>query len=364
MRSVTMTSPFRRAAARLIVLVAAIVGILTGAGPARAHEVGLSRGEYGVTGAVVTATLTFARRDVAHALRRPLGDDAATAVELERAKPVVQAIFAKGLVVRGDGAACVSGIADASPFETDAVRIVVHATCAAAPHTVAVEASFLASLPFGHRHLVRAPGEAADRPLTLSKRTFAFAAEGATKPATAPLSLLGMGLEHILRGYDHLVFLLGLVIVGGAARQMLVVVTAFTVGHSISLALATLGVFVPNARFVEPLIALSIVYVGVENLARKDRRGRWILTLLFGLVHGFGFAEALRELALPRAELPAALALFNVGVELGQLAVLAVALPLVWIAQRRPWFRDRVAKAVNVAIAIAGAAWFVARVWG
>lgn len=343
-----------------------VVSVLSVAGSARAHDVGLSRGEYAVAGAVVTATLTFARRDVAHALRRPLGDDAATATELERAKPVVEAIFAKRLTVRGDGALCVSAIADAAPFETDAVRIVVRATCASPPRSVAIEAGFLASLPFGHRHLVHAPGVAHETALTLSKRTFAFPAEGAAKPAShvsAPRALFAMGVEHILTGFDHLVFLLGLVIVGGAARELLVVVTAFTVGHSISLALATLGVLVPNARWVEPAIALSIVWIGVENLARRDRRRRWVLTLLFGLVHGFGFADALRELALPRAELPAALALFNVGVEAGQIAVLSVLLPLVWIAGRRAWFRDRVAPAVNVAIAIAGLAWLVARVW-
>ena len=134
--------------------------------------------------------------------------------------------------------------------------------------------------------------------------------------------MLKLGVEHILTGADHLVFLLGLILVGGSLRSLVGVVTAFTLAHSITLALAALSIFAPSPRLVEPAIALSIAYVGVENLFVNDASKRWRITFPFGLIHGFGFAGALREIALPRAQLPIALVSFNLGVELGQLGVL------------------------------------------
>jgi hydrogenase/urease accessory protein HupE len=172
-----------------------------------------------------------------------------------------------------------------------------------------------------------------------------------------------MGVEHILFGYDHLVFLLGLVLVGGRLRAILLVVTAFTVAHSITLGLAVLGVWAPSPRFVEPLIALSVAYVGVENQFVKDAEKRWMITFPFGLVHGFGFAGALGEISLPRAEIPSALLAFNLGVEAGQLAVLALVLPLVFAARKRVWFERKGVKLLSLVIAALGVVWFVLRVF-
>jgi hydrogenase/urease accessory protein HupE len=115
-------------------------------------------------------------------------------------------------------------------------------------------------------------------------------------------------------------------------------------------------------RIVEPAIALSIAYVGIENLFVKDGSKRWRITFPFGLIHGFGFASALQELELPRAQLPAALFAFNCGVEIGQLGVLAVILPLVLLARKNAWVRDRGVKIASLGIALAGVTWFVARV--
>lgn len=352
---------------------------------AAAHEAGLSRGDYAVEGAVVTATLTFAARDVAYAIRTldVNRDGLLSAGELEAARVTLDAAFAKRLVIQGDAAQCASTLAEAAPFENDAVRLVVRATCGGAPRRVHVDVGLLAVLPFGHRHLAHAggavAGDGADALLTLSRRTFSFApapavASSAPAPAPGAAPFLRMGLEHILTGWDHLAFLLGLAIVGGRPRALLIVVTAFTLGHSVSLAIATLGVWVPSARVVEPLIAASIVFVGVENLARRGAaRGeaeasafsakRWRVTLPFGLVHGFGFASALREAAVPRPQLPWALLLFNLGVELGQVLALALAWPLLVAAHRRAWFRDRGAGAVSLAIAVAGLAWLVQRLF-
>jgi hypothetical protein len=139
------------------------------------------------------------------------------------------------------------------------------------------------------------------------------------------------------------------------------VVSAFTLAHSITLALAALSIFAPSPRLVEPAIALSIAYVGVENLFVKDASKRWRITFPFGLIHGFGFAAALREIALPRAQIPIALVSFNLGVEIGQLGVLAIALPLTVAARNAPWFGDRGVKLLSLAIAIGGTALFVER---
>jgi len=187
---------------------------------------------------------------------------------------------------------------------------------------------------------------------------------GPGAPSTAAglaWSLLKLGVEHILTGADHLVFLFGLILVGGRARSLIGVVTAFTLAHSITLALAALGIFTPSPRLVEPAIALSIAYVGIENLFVEDASRRWRITFPFGLIHGFGFAGALREIALPRAQVPVALVSFNLGVEVGQLAVLAVALPITMAARRAPWFGDRGVKALSIAIALGGGVLFVVR---
>jgi hypothetical protein len=173
--------------------------------------------------------------------------------------------------------------------------------------------------------------------------------------------MVKLGIEHILTGADHLVFLFGLILVGGRWRSLVGVVTAFTLAHSVTLALAALSVVAPSPRLVEPAIALSIAYVGVENLFVKDASKRWRITFPFGLVHGFGFAGALRAVALPRAQLPAALVAFNLGVEAGQLAVLSLALPLTVALRGAPWFGARGARTLSVAIAIGGAVLFVMR---
>jgi hypothetical protein len=156
--------------------------------------------------------------------------------------------------------------------------------------------------------------------------------------------------------------LVGLVLVGGPIRSLVGAITAFTVAHSITLGVASLGGWAPSPRFIEPCIALSIAYVGIENWFVRDARGRWRVAFPFGLIHGFGFAGALHEVALSRSEIPAALFAFNLGVELGQVAVLAAIVPLVRIAQKRGLWERVGMRACTMAVALAGVVWFVARV--
>ena len=126
---------------------------------------------------------------------------------------------------------------------------------------------------------------------------------------------------------------------------LLKLVTAFTLAHSLTLAATALGLVAPDPGFVEPAIALSVAYVGLENFFVRDAERRWRIAFLFGLVHGFGFAGVLGEIALPRAELLPALLAFNLGVELGQLALIALALPLLAWLRGRAWFTLRVVPA-------------------
>jgi hypothetical protein len=173
------------------------------------------------------------------------------------------------------------------------------------------------------------------------------------------------GTHHILIGPDHILFLIGLLLLGGSWLALVRIVTAFTIGHSITLSLAALNIVSPPASIIEPAIALSIVFVGADNLVRGDGRDlrAWV-ALTFGLVHGFGFANVLREFGLPREALGWSLFSFNLGVEIGQLAVvLAVASLLTAIRRRSDVIGARVAVAGSVVVIAAGAYWFVQRVF-
>lgn len=174
------------------------------------------------------------------------------------------------------------------------------------------------------------------------------------------------GIHHILIGPDHLLFLFGLLLLGGSIRRLILVVSAFTVAHSVTLSLAALDILSPPESIVEPAIALSIIYVGADNLTvRGGRDMRIWIAFAFGLVHGFGFANVLREMDLPARALGWSLFSFNLGVEIGQVAVvLVVASALAAIRARSEIAGRRLAVAGSVVVIAAGTFWFVERVWG
>jgi hydrogenase/urease accessory protein HupE len=176
---------------------------------------------------------------------------------------------------------------------------------------------------------------------------------------------LPAGIHHILIGPDHLLFLVGLLLLGGTIRQLAVVVTSFTIAHSITLSLAALNLVSPPARIIEPAIALSIVYVGADNLlVREGRDVRAWIAFAFGFIHGFGFANVLREMDLPARALGWSLFSFNVGVEIGQLiVVLIVATTLAWLRARSEAAGRQLAFAGSIVVIAAGTFWFVQRVF-
>jgi hypothetical protein len=171
-----------------------------------------------------------------------------------------------------------------------------------------------------------------------------------------------LGVEHILTGYDHLLFLIALLLGGGSAWALVKIVTAFTLAHSLTLAAAVLDWVVLPGRIVEPAIALSIGWVAVQNLFFPGRGSqRWLVALAFGLIHGFAFSTVLRELALPPDGLAGTLLLFNLGVEAGQAGVVVAALPLLIVLRRASWGEAAI-RSLSLGVLVVAVALFVERV--
>ena len=173
------------------------------------------------------------------------------------------------------------------------------------------------------------------------------------------LRFVWLGIQHIATGYDHLSFLLGLLIATASLGSLVKTITSFTLAHSITLALATFDIVILPSRFTESMIALSIIYVAVENLIRNRSLDRWRITFLFGLVHGFGFSNVLREMQLPRTDLALSLFSFNLGVEIGQLVFVVLLFPALEDLLKRGWTWLR--PAISGTIALLASYWFVQR---
>jgi hydrogenase/urease accessory protein HupE len=183
----------------------------------------------------------------------------------------------------------------------------------------------------------------------------------APRPLAHALEFLKLGVLHIFTGWDHLAFLIGLLVTGGRLPAIVKIVTAFTVAHSVTLSLAALGAVTLPPGLVEAGIALSIVYVALENLFWRNHDRRWLVSFLFGLVHGFGFAAVLRELHLPRSGLAASLFSFNLGVEVGQVAVVLLVIPLLWWSARSP-LHAAMTRSISAVLLSLGLFWLYQRV--
>lgn len=205
-----------------------------------------------------------------------------------------------------------------------------------------------------------APGEASP------PHAIGVVSEGSHAGRQSVWRYLILGFEHIIpEGLDHVLFVLGLFLLATRLRPLLWQVTAFTIAHSVTLALAIYGVVDLPAHIVEPLIALSIAYVAIENIVTTQLKPwRPVVVFLFGLLHGMGFAGVLRKLGLPREDFAAALVLFNVGVELGQLAVIGLAFLAVGWLRHKSWYRKAITVPASCAIAIVGLYWAVTRTLG
>ncbi|MFQ5650131.1 MAG: HupE/UreJ family protein [bacterium] len=214
-----------------------------------------------------------------------------------------------------------------------------------------------------HKNLVKVTrgSETLQAILTVDYREQAFSFAGdAGAVFEQSLQFVWLGMEHIFIGYDHILFLLGLILIGGSLLNLVKMVSAFTVAHSITLILAVLQVVTLPSKLVESVIALSIVYIAAENFFVRKNDQRWLIAFVFGLMHGFGFAGVLTELGLPTNGLVASLLSFNVGVEIGQVTIVAACFPVIlWIAKSH-WQRQ-IVYSLSSLILFFGLVWFVER---
>ena len=356
-----------RSGAAMVFVAAALITLAT---PAQAHTIGLSRGEYRVAGDSLDVTLALARGEVAAAVPSldPEGDGALDQARIAAAEAVLHRDMIAKIRVTANEAPCEGSLVGAVLTEQDGLEVRARYVCSASWDRLAVTLLLLDELSHGHRHAARAVAGPVTTEHLLFRREAGFTIERNATAATESSStsterwggFVRMGIEHILTGYDHLLFLFALVLAGGTLRSLAWAITAFTAAHSLTLGLAVLGLVSPPTRFIEPAIALSVAYVGVENFFAHRRARHW-MTFPFGLLHGFGFAGALGEVSIPRAEVPWALFSFNVGVEIGQLVWMVVLGLLVAQMRRFEWFGRRAVPVLSAVVVIVGLLWFVGR---
>ena len=321
---------------------AAIAVILVAAARAEAHQSSVVYLELDVAGRTVGGTVQIADIDVAPALG--LGERGVDQRAVKEHAAQLGAYLADHLHVTNAGFPCAPTPGAVETVDkSDGFFAVAHLAwqCKRTVADLVVRYDLFFDVDPRHQGFARVvvPGE--------PPREHVFRAQARELQLSRTVTLLDhvrdylyLGVEHIFTGYDHLAFLFGLLVVAGFAtlgsglRYILGVVTAFTVAHSLTLIASGLDLLRLPSRVVEPAIALSIFYVAVENLVVQRPRFRWLLTFGFGLVHGFGFASVLREIGLPPRGLVLSLLSFNVGVELGQLAVVALVSPALWMFAR------------------------------
>ncbi|MFN0119920.1 MAG: HupE/UreJ family protein [Blastocatellia bacterium] len=333
-----------------------------------AHDPGMSAVTLQKDGAEWRAQLTFARADIESLA--PVDADHNGQVspdELNVARAGLQTLMREQIQVSVDGAAVGTNECEVSVSEGDGLRFDMRFPAAAGKEWQ-WRSGILEQLPSGHRQFLALRNGANETigARLLDRGAPVYTLDLSSLPAEHGAvfrRFLALGVEHILLGWDHLAFLLALLITGARLREAGKIITSFTLAHSITLSLATLGAVQLPATIVEPLIAVSIIYVAIENLLRKAPRGRTYLTFAFGLIHGFGFAGALGELGIGANSGGIAVPLlsFNLGVELGQIAIAALTLPLVWKLQTRASLAPRLTYACSLLIAVAGGWWLVQR---
>ena len=226
--------------------------------------------------------------------------------------------------------------------------------------TLQVRSTLYEIMPAGHQHLisVRLSGILHEEILDSRTQQTTFTGVKSTNLQTM-WAFVRLGVEHIFTGYDHLAFLLGLLVATATLGSLVKIITSFTIAHSITLALATFNVVILPSRLTESLIALSIGYVAAENLFNFRAMKRYYITFIFGLVHGFGFSNVLREMDLPRSSLALSLFSFNAGVEIGQITFVMLIFPLMQDLVSSGW--NKLKPAVSIGIACLAVYWFVQR---
>jgi hydrogenase/urease accessory protein HupE len=346
-----------------------VAALLCVAAPAAAHPVPFSYIDARLEPRAVDVTLVAHVFDIAHDLGVERMETLLDPAVLGAKRDAIVNLLAPRLALGADGERLASAAWDeVSPLpDRQAVRLHARVPLARPVGLLAIDARMFPYDP-SHQTFVNVyeGGELRRQAILDANRTRLEYFSGTRQGTIAVLRrFIPAGIHHILIGPDHLLFLVGLLLLGGAFRQLAFVVTAFTVAHSVTLSLAALNIVTPPARLIEPAIALSIVYVGADNLMVSGGRDirAWI-AFAFGLIHGFGFARVLREMDLPRRALGWSLFSFNFGVEIGQLVVVvAVAGALAALRARSEIAGRRLAVAGSIVVIAAGAFWFIQRVF-
>ena len=341
---------------------------------AHAHDPGLSTATLKVFPDRLEAEIIFARADVEALVPLDANHDGLVSPEeFELARPQLEPLArgALSVVVDSDAVALAE-----SGFRLDDINNfhIVAVFRAQGVKVFAAESPLLEKLPRGHRQFISVLDDQdatlAEALLSAEQNVIELNIPKRPAAGSQPVStgtfpdFFVMGVEHILTGYDHLLFLLGLLIAISQFRATLWVITCFTLAHSTTLALAAFDIVHISGRIVEPLIALTIIYVGAENLLSSGApSGRWRLTLIFGMVHGLGFATELKEKLAGAigARIAVPLFSFNLGVELGQIAVAALVLPLILWMRSEPVLLQRSVPVCSAFVMLAGAWWLVQR---
>jgi HupE / UreJ protein len=339
-----------------------VLAVAASASPARAHSGG-STGHAGLTidGASIRYRLTLWPSTMPPAVAEELRLAREGSVP---ARDRLLDIVRDKITLAAQGLRCAVGPGSLAPPApgVESVTFVVEFTCADAVRELLVRDDLFDAFGADHHTIGRidAPGSTTALAFAPDMREARLTLAGAGG-GRGLAGFVALGIEHILTGWDHLLFLLALLLHGGGLLAMVKIVTAFTISHSVTLSLAVLDVVVLPARLVEAVIALSIAAVAAENLfGRPTVTRRWIVSFCFGLVHGFGFSSALRELGLPTQGLLLSLFGFNAGVELGQALVVAVALPALALLRQTGWEKKMIWGA-SMAILVVGLALFVER---
>ena len=322
-----------RARAWLVLAVVAAAALATA--PAGAHNAGVSTSRVVIRGRLVDVEVNALARDYEKAAGVRIAEPASGAVN-----PVALAVMAPSLLayveahatVLADDRRCTPGARKARPADTHVVATMAW-TCPS-DGALRYRVTLFHDVDPAARHVAVIVAGNDEAQAALDRDVPEVALVGAPSVLEVFARFVRAGIEHIFLGYDHIAFLLAVILWGRSLWSLVKVVTAFTLAHSLTLTLAALDVVRLPSSVVEPAIAATIVYVAAENFFVRDIRGRWRATFVLGLVHGFGFAGALREYGLSGDTLVPALAGFNIGVEVGQIAIVALLFPLLLLSDR------------------------------
>jgi hypothetical protein len=351
---------------------------------ASAHQASDAYIHWQVDGQRIEQRVDLSLRDLDRALDLDAdGDTRLTWGEVRSRWSELEALLDDGLRLASEGAGC-AVVARGRPQldrHGDAAHAVLTRTlqCSAPVRRLDVDYRMFAAVDATHRGLARAQlaGAPADAALTAVLPPGGTVQLKLTQPGPGFFGFLREGMHHIAIGLDHILFLVTLLMVAvwrrdgrgwtpreravSAWREALKLVTAFTVSHSITLGLAAAGMLAPPERVVETLIAASVLLAAIDNLWPIVPGPRWVMVSLFGLAHGFGFAGPLQALGLKQGELALPLLGFNLGVELGQLAIVALLLPLACAGRSATVYRLAVVRAGSAAVALLALGWTLQR---